>query len=135
MADHSPYLQHVLMNTGEVIAAATETLSHYDDEYDAIVCTGISGLLLGPMLAHLLGKRLAVVRKPEDKDNHAVVRIESSMSRNDRWIFLDDLVASGGTIQRVLESMDVSPGYAGPMVGCYLYNDDRWTGGRWCDVY
>ena len=102
-----------------------------DHEFDAIVVTGVSGLLLGPTLAYLLGKRLGVVRKTM-KDSHAITGIEHNMEPADSWIFVDDLVASGETIKRVEEAME-DVGFK-RMQGRYLYNRDAYEKGGWRNV-
>lgn len=122
MAQHSPYLSRILNERNETIAQALRTLS--DVEFDAIVCTGVSGLLIGPTLAHLLDKRLAVVRKDDDRNNHADYRIESGMKPLDKWIFVDDLIASGRTYERVAAKMERA-GYQ-PMEGKYLFTGDEY---------
>ena len=133
--DHSPYLNCAMTQTQRVIGDALKTLGDHVKEFDAIVVTGVSGLIVGPTLAYLLGKRLAVVRKKSDwhttGNNHAVVNVESALNMNDRWIFVDDLIASGETIKRVETEMRVVEGFKGKMAGRYLYNSDCWTEGEW----
>ncbi len=128
---HSDYLAEAMLDTQGIIERARESLAGV--RFDAVVVTGISGLLMGPLLAHVLGKRLAVVRKDNDQPNsalnHAQVGIESNMKAGDRWILVDDLIASGETARRVELAM-MAHGY-GKMVGNYLYNQDTYNGGSW----
>jgi len=125
--DHSPYLNTALVNMTATVDKAAQLLKGMD--FDAIVVTGISGMLIGPAVAYKLKKRLAVIRKPDDKDNHASCKIESCMKQGDRWIFFDDMIATGTTARRVETLM----GYQGwpPMVGSYMYNYGEYTPGRW----
>ena len=132
--DHSPYLNEAMTRTASMIEEALQTLVEHEDEFDAIVCTGVSGMLIGPTLAYLMDKRLAVVRKPEDrsgKGNHATVDIESALNKKDRWLFVDDLIASGKTVQRIEHAMRMVTGFKGKMAGLYLYNSDRFSAGNW----
>jgi len=124
---HSPYLGKALNDLPEIVNRAVDTLSFRKVQFDAIVVTGVSGMLLGPILAYQLGKRLAIVRKEDDKQNHATVRIEHGMNADDRWIFVDDITASGQTYDRVKRLM--SNIKAGEPVGSYMYNWDEWTEG------
>ena len=118
---HSPYLSQALDDLPGVVERAYTTLRKV--KFDAIVVTGVSGLLVGSALAVKMGKRLAIVRKRDDRENHATVQIESGMKPNDWWIFVDDITASGATIERVKRIMPTE------MVGCYMYNWNEWTEG------
>jgi len=129
--DHSPYLNDALTRQDSMLECAMQTLDEHKDKFDAIVCTGISGLLVGPTLAYMLSKRLAIVRKDCDRNNHATERVESGLNKKDRWIFVDDLIASGETIRHVERTMNKLIGFEGKMAGHYLYNSDCWAGGQW----
>ena len=128
---HSPYLEKVMTDPGTLVLKARETLCPIVNTFDAIVCTGVSGMLLAPTLAWVLDKRLAVIRKGDDKQNHATTEVESSLDYNDRWIFVDDMIASGATIQRVERRMLRLEGFEGEMVGYYMYNGGEFTKGGW----
>jgi len=124
---HSPYLTTALFSMEMVVEDAVKELAGIG--FEAFVCTGVSGLLVAPLLAYKMGKNLAIIRKPQDKDNHAETRVESGMRNGDRWIFVDDLVASGATIIRVQHEME-NAGWS-PMIGHYTYNCSNFTPGRW----
>ena len=127
---HSPYLKDALNETGNVVRLAIETLTPIG--FEALVVTGVSGMLIGPIVAHLMGKRLAVIRKSHELNHivsHAEIMVETNMKAGDRWVFFDDLIASGQTIQRAHLAMDEVGRPEG--VGHYLYNCNEFTGGRW----
>ena len=128
---HSPYLKTALTEMPRTFETAMAILQPREHDFDGIVCTGVSGLIIAPLLALQLDKRLAVVRKTDDQMNHAVVRVESGLKKADRWIFVDDLIASGATITRVEDAMRRLDGFDGPMVGHYLYNAKEFTQGSW----
>lgn len=92
-------------------------------EFDTIVCTGLSGLLVAPALWRELGvPHLAVVRKPEDQDNHSGKRVEGRIGA--RWLFVDDLVCSGSTRVRVRQAVDERASWnehETAFVGTYVY--------------
>jgi len=119
--NHSPYLNQALSDLPAIVERAHDALR--GKAFDAIVVTGVSGLLVGSALAYAMKKRLAVVRKADDRNNHAIVGVESGMELHDRWIFVDDIIASGRTIARVRRIM------ADTMVGNYMYNWNEWTEG------
>ena len=131
--EHSPYLRELMRDQTSVINAAIATLSAVAEDFDAIVVTGVSGLLLGPTLAHLMRKRIGIVRKYEDqpgKGNHAVCAVESNMEFDDRWLFVDDLIASGETVKRVVCQMERHMPTT-RMAGRYLYNREEYIEGGW----
>lgn len=74
------------------------TLKGRSLQYDGIVVSGVSGLVVGPQLAGLLGKHLAYVRKYNEltKNDSAVQGFVG-----DRWVFVDDFVSSGRTFANV----------------------------------
>ncbi len=94
---------------------AVQCLSRF--EFDTIVVTGVSGLIIGPVLAHLTGKKLLVVRKPNES-THSYNYIEGEMGH--QWIFVDDFISSGGTLDRVVERVNVNFGGV-KFVGFYSY--------------
>lgn len=68
-------------------------------DFDTIVGTGLSGSLVVPALARKLGKHWAVVRKP-GVSSHSGERVcEGTLG--ERWLFVDDFVSSGATLERV----------------------------------
>ena len=125
--NHSPYLNKALNDLPGLLKRSAITLTAAQVEFDAIVCTGVSGMLVGPALAVALGKRLAIIRKKDDKMNHATVEIESGMEPDDRWIFVDDIIASGRTATHVMERMGKAVG--GECAGYYMYNWDEYYEG------
>ena len=126
---HSVYLQDVLQEGGlkhAVELARDCIIDECEVEFEAIAVTGVSGMLLGPTLAFVLGKRLAVVRKEDDRNNHAMVRVEHNLQPDDRVIFVDDLIASGQTLARVEKSIDgILEGVV--LTGYYLYHHGEFT--------
>jgi adenine/guanine phosphoribosyltransferase-like PRPP-binding protein len=145
---HSPYLSAVLTDVSSHANCVQGILRalHGEVEFDAIACTGVSGMLVGPTIAYLMGKRLAVVRKEQDalgKANHACVRVEHNLKDGDRVVILDDLIASGRTIMSIADALDAlarkqetnSEGFMATsvdvdVVGYYLYRDHRYETGR-----
>lgn len=72
-------------------------------QFDTLVVTGISGVVMGGVLAHALGVNLLVVRKEDDRSTHSFSRIEGHLG--ERWAFLDDLIDTGSTRSRVVREV------------------------------
>jgi orotate phosphoribosyltransferase-like protein len=131
-ADWSSYLSDALFNIDRIISNAEDRL--YDVEFDTMIGTGLSGALVIPSLARAMEKSFAIVRKPNDSQ-HAQSSIEGKIGK--RWIFVDDLVDSGSTKKRVIDTVSktqcriynrhnrlnesIPLGDLTTYVGCYMY--------------
>lgn len=111
-------------DTTKLVDDARLTLA--DVEFDTIVCTGLSGVLIAPILWRALDVPcLAVVRKPGES-THSDNIIEGEIGY--RWLFVDDFKCTGATFQRVRNAV---AGYMvhGPTrnVGAYYYDGARYV--------
>jgi orotate phosphoribosyltransferase-like protein len=89
------YLRPIWDRCDELIATAK---SKTDDVlFDTLIGTGVSGSIIVPLLAKELGCFWAIVRKPND-GSHSGCDIEGDLG--ERWIFVDDLVNTGATVER-----------------------------------
>ena len=114
------YLRDAFNNTSELVATARRLLKGV--KYDTMVGTGLSGSLVIPVLARALKKNWAIVRKDND-GSHSPCVIEGTLG--ERWIFVDDFVASGDTRRRVIKTVeDIAEKYGitTEHVGSYLYH-------------
>jgi len=105
----------------DTVRDAIHTLRKYD--FDTIAVCGVSGLLLGPILAYEMGKRLVVVRKKDDS-SHSCSMIEGYCG--DKYVIVDDLIASGATVNLIrqhLASGLATNGSPPECVGFYGYYD------------
>lgn len=104
-------------------------------EFDTVVGSGFSGGMLLPILAYRLGLKYALVRKEGWRaDSHADRELEGELG--DRWLFVDDLVASGATFARCATAVVslCSTGrhpitFAG---GCTYHYQEVWTPEELC---
>lgn len=105
--------------------AATDLV---DSQFDAVVVTGVSGLLAGPLVAHATGKPLIVVRKPEDVSGHSRKRLEGFVPAKGewKWLFVDDFIATGETLSRVASTIR-SFHEGAELIGAWEYAR-RWYG-------
>ncbi|WP_078323623.1 phosphoribosyltransferase [Mycobacteroides salmoniphilum] len=99
MTDHlsftSAYMD-VIHDEAELLNRAQEHLDGV--EFDTFVGTGISGTVAALRLSRMMDKRYLLVRKPND-GTHSSKSAEGTLGK--RWVFVDDLVASGRTLVRV----------------------------------
>jgi adenine/guanine phosphoribosyltransferase-like PRPP-binding protein len=98
-------------------------LTPHAKEFDTIVATGTSGMMIAPIIAVRMGKNLVAVRKP-DEQSHSYDRLQGTFGK--RWIFLDDFVASGSTLRRVIRAVN-DEGPPAKFVGVYLYEVEKWN--------
>jgi adenine/guanine phosphoribosyltransferase-like PRPP-binding protein len=99
----------------KTIEMAVECLSKFD--FDTIVVTGVSGLLLGPIVAHLMGKNIAVIRK-HSETSHSANRIEGELGK--RYVILDDFICTGDTVIKI--KREIAGKLSGAVcVGLYSY--------------
>ena len=96
------YMQRALTDVNGIIADIRKATKGV--KYDTIVVTGSSGMMVGPILARALRKRLFVVRKkPEFQSSHSRQKFLGSLGH--RWIFVDDFCSSGETFKRVRDGV------------------------------
>lgn len=74
-----------------------------DLDFDTMIGTGLSGSLVVPLLARGMGKRWAIIRKPTE-NSHADDVFEGEIG--DRWLFVDDFISSGATLNRVVDAVE-----------------------------
>ncbi len=124
--DHRDYLAEVLdpSKTQKVIDRIIHG-TRYLPEFDAIAVTGLSGLLVGPIVALELGLPLIVVRK-DLKCAHSTKRVEG-YAEGLKYIILDDFVQTGNTILDIkLHVRDYDKSCK--LVGAILWSGYRYLG-------
>ncbi len=114
------YMDDAVFNLSEVIGTAKDRLEGVD--FDTMVGTGFSGGVVIPALALAMGKNFVLVRKENDDSHHGGGRLLGELGRS--WIFVDDLVSSGRTRERVIEKVELAAREASQpttMLGQYMY--------------
>lgn len=87
----------------EVIRLLVERMTSFGlDKFDTIVFRGMSGTLIAPSVADILGKNMVVVRKSDG--SHSSYVIEGFMDLKN-YVIIDDLIFSGSTVRTILESI------------------------------
>lgn len=117
-------LSHAHSSPEALIREAEQALSGVD--YDTLVGVGFSGALVLPMLALGLGKHMLLVRKPGDTHRyHDDTGAEGNLGH--RWLFVDDGMVTGGTLQHARDEVARLARQAGQVTqfaGAYLYGHD-----------
>ncbi len=104
---------------GRVIAECIHALRPHLSKFDAIAISGYSMCLIAPSIADELGKGLIIVRKNDD-DCASELRVEGMVC--DNYIIIDDLVCSGGTLDRIKNAIIYHHNPKANLHGIYLYD-------------
>lgn len=118
------YLTEIWDRCDKTIATAKEKLEPV--LFDTIIGTGVSGAIIVPLLARELGCFWAIARKPRD-GSHSYNEVEGDIG--ERWVFVDDLVDSGATVERTRRLVTAWTGRWGwdtEYAGTYLYYSKRY---------
>jgi adenine/guanine phosphoribosyltransferase-like PRPP-binding protein len=123
-----------LADLAETVEDAYKILAPLQDQFDCIVTSGMSGVVVSAPLALRLRKPLVIVRKTEDKSHQPTTK--GMINRRDlksRCLFVDDFTCEGNTRARVqrsveaavlLEEDDLGMPARPKIVGEYLYRDN-----------
>jgi len=88
------------------------------EEFESIACSGVSGMLFAPVLAHLMHKTVTVVRK--DEGTHSKCMVEGNLTHGLRYVVVDDCMASGKTVETIYRNIKAKVPTA-KCVAVYLY--------------
>ena len=111
------YMDRALFDLEGVIETAKERLKGVD--FDTLVGTGFSGGVVIPALALAMGKKFVLIRKETDDSHHGKGLLLGELGQ--RWIFVDDFVASGKTRTRVIDKINSEAPGLSALVGQYMY--------------
>jgi len=103
-------------------------LERHCKDFDTIIATGMSGVLVAAPLAVILGKDLTVLRKPEDSAHQRRPSIEGTVIGSDschrqRVLILDDFVSMGDTHSRLKATVKA---LGGTHVATYMYQPNEY---------
>lgn len=109
----------------KIIIKAVCNLRKIANEFDSIVCCGISGLMVVPQIAELLDKHIVVIRKDNDKC-YSEFPMEGVTPF--RYVIVDDLVCSGDTIKHMMSTIyEDCPKARCVGVYCYMPEECAYT--------
>ena len=101
----------------QAVARVVAALSQFPSSV-GIVCTGLSGILIGVPAADRLRREFAIVRKECDS-LHACQQVEGY--RFTEYVIVDDFIHSGDTLRRIIDTMQHSD-LKGVCKGILLYD-------------
>jgi len=125
------YLQHVF--TPEIFPRTVDsTIKKVEElkketDFDTIAFTGISGAAMAFILSHWLDVPLLCVRKQgESSHYHQLTRkiLEGNVHDVRKYIIVDDFIASGSTLRRVVDAINHG-NYMAKCVGLVMYAEWR----------
>ena len=120
----SAHLYPVLGDLENTVSSLEQVLTPKSDDFETIVCSGLSGIIPSTVIAHKLHKKLAIVRK-KTESRHGADDIETR-NHPGRFIIIDDFVQSGDTLQRILKIVQTYSNFwqtPSPICkGIYLYS-------------
>lgn len=90
------------------------------EKVDCLALRGLSGLIIGSIAAHRTGKKLAVIRKPND-DSHGDWNLVEASHLVTNWLFVDDFLSSGKTLFWTKTAMEAAFPKA-KCAGAFVYN-------------
>lgn len=98
--------QDTFRDLGKTLTRMTRELRAHTDEFDAIICTGTSGLVVASPLSVRLKKKLLVLRKTNENAHGLGGMIIGGNLTNLRILWIDDFVATGKTRTRIYEAVE-----------------------------
>jgi len=111
-------LNHKTRN--KIIVKAVCDLRKMEQQFDTIVCCGVSGLMVVPQIAEILNKHILVVRKDESRYSEFTTEGVAPF----RYVVIDDLICSGNTIERITNTIKEEYPRA-RCLGIYCYLPDE----------
>lgn len=108
-----------LDDLAETVDRAVQDIKPHLSDFDSIVVTGMSGVIVGVPVSLALGVPLVVLRKVSD-DTHAFQRTINEGRLGERALFLDDFISGGTTRTRVKQFVTAQ---GATLVADYLYRD------------
>lgn len=118
------YLHSAVTRVGELVKNAKKDLKGV--KFDVIACAGVSGMLVAPVLAFSMRKRIIVVRK-DITGTHSSFIIEGNIATCDRVLLVDDFVDTGKTRDRMIKHLHGKKEWALDIIGTYEYSERRFT--------
>jgi adenine/guanine phosphoribosyltransferase-like PRPP-binding protein len=88
----------------KTIEKAIEVLSK--KRFKTLIVRGLSGVIIGTVVAHRLGKELVIVRKPTERSHGSGLETTNALMANlGACVFFDDFIESGATLKATLAGL------------------------------
>lgn len=110
----SCYMGMAFSSPKKLIRYISKTLKQSKLEFDTIAVRGMSGALIGPILAYVLNKHLIVIRK-DGENTHSSYKVEGNVNAR-KVLIVDDFVSTGETVQEIIDKIEtyVNQSYSRP---------------------
>ena len=105
----------------EVVRQTIDYLMPHKRKFDSIAVMGISGEIVGIPVALALGKPIVIIRKEGIQSHSYGLPIVNVRNVGKRCLFIDDFIAGGKTIRRVISVIE--DGTKAKVVNAFLYAD------------
>lgn len=96
----------------QTIETIVSNLTPHKDLFDSIAIRGMSGAMVGPIVAAKLGKEITIIRKPGTSHADEITGLIGG-----KYIILDDFIEYGDTVQIIKKTLHKKM----EIVGIYLY--------------
>lgn len=94
------YKAGAIANMFNIVLTILRNMRAEGIKFDCVVVHGTSGTWLAPLLIQY-GYRVVMVRKKNENSHGMIVEMAEGVEHN-KGVIIDDLIASGATIQRIL---------------------------------
>lgn len=111
----------ILKKRKETISKLVKKIKESNIEFDSIAFTGMSGSLIGPIVADMLKKDLILVRK-QAENCHSSLFMEMSNEKSKKAIIIDDCIVSGNTIRHIIKNLSRKEI---ALEGIFLYSEEE----------
>jgi adenine/guanine phosphoribosyltransferase-like PRPP-binding protein len=81
-------------------------LQGHEDEFDAVVVTGLSGTIPAAIYCYQHDKQLVVIRKDDDITHGVRTEGKEYFAAGTPYIIIDDFISLGHTMQRIYDKLD-----------------------------
>jgi adenine/guanine phosphoribosyltransferase-like PRPP-binding protein len=108
----------------DTVERTAADLWKHRNEFDSIVCIGMSGVVVATPVALKLNKPVVILRKPEDDSHQGLSKggIINSDALGSRALLVDDFSSSGDTERGVIERVGK---LGAKVVATYWYRDSE----------
>lgn len=134
MKHDAPYLGNAVNSEmiAPVVTNLVKLIKESGVQFDTVVFRGMSGALIAPIIAHRLKKEIIFVRKSEDNSHSS--RYCEGHTQSQRFIIIDDFIASGETLRRCFKAIrDMADKFSeweqsarATCVGVFLYDSGEY---------
>lgn len=99
----------------------TSFMEDFEAPVEGLICTGVSGLLITPMLSDHFKIPFGYLRKNKSS-SHSGNLVDGPITPEMNLLMIDDLISTGSTFRRVLQTIKTGGGTTKKFHGVWCYN-------------